>query len=306
MLYTRTMGKLSFRESRYCGRCFTEADLEIIRRIIGQPDLYSNRAAIARAACTALGWLRPDGRSKDMSARVALLRMHRDGIITLPPPLHATAQGQGQRRPKLSPASEPGIPVEGTRADLGVLSLSRVENRLDSRLWNEFIERYHYLGYTPLAGAQIRYFIKGGGHLLGALGIGAAAWTVGSRDRFIGWTAAERKAHLHFVVNNARFLIFPWVRVKNLASSVLSLLSRQIGRDWNELYGFVPVLLETFVDSGRFNGTCYQAANWFWVGQTKGCGKMGKNRRQTSFRVKDVYLYPLTPGFRQVLTGRGL
>lgn len=304
MLYTRTMGNLSFRESRYCGRCFTEADLEIIRRIIGQPDLYPTRAAIARAACTALGWLRPDGRGKDMSARVALLRMHRDGIITLPPPRHATAPGQ--RRPKLSPASEPGSPVVGTRADLGVVSLSRVENRRDSRLWNEFIERYHYLGYTPLPGAQIRYFIKGGGHLLGALGLGASAWTVGSRDRFIGWTTAERKAHLQFVVNNARFLIFPWVQVKNLASSVLSLLARQIGRDWNELYGFEPVLLETFIDSGRFNGTCYQAANWLWVGQTQGCGKMGKNRRQTSFRVKDVYLYPLAPGFRQVLTGRGL
>ena len=191
----------------------------------------------------------------------------------------------------------------GTRSDLGALSLPRLENRRDSRLWNEFIERYHYLGYTTLPGAQIRYFIKGNGQLLGALGVGASAWTVGSRDRFIGWTAAERKAHLHFVVNNARFLIFPWIRVKNLASSVLSLLARQIGRDWNELYGFKPVPLETFIDSGRFNGTCYQAANWLWVAQTQGCGKMGKNRRQTSFRVKDVYLYPLAPNFRQVLTG---
>jgi hypothetical protein len=300
------MGNLSVRENRYCGRCFTEADLQVIRQIIAQPELYPTRAAIARVACVELGWLRPDGRSKEMSAKVALLRMHRDGIIALPPPRHSNGNSPGQRRPKLTPASEPGPLVVGTRSDLGALSLSRLENRRDSRLWNEFIERYHYLGYTTLPGAQIRYFIKGNGQLLGALGVGASAWTVGSRDRFIGWTAAERKAHLHFVVNNARFLIFPWIRVKNLASSVLSLLARQIGRDWNELYGFKPVLLETFIDSGRFNGTCYQAANWLWVGQTQGCGKMGKNRRQTSFRVKDVYLYPLAPNFRQVLTGREL
>lgn len=298
------MGDSSFQENLYSGRYFTEADLQVIRQIIAQPELYPTRASIARAVCMELAWFRPDGRLKDMSARVALLHMHRDGIITLPPPRNAGGNSQGRRRPKLSPASEPGPLVVGTRADLGILSLSRVENSRESKLWNEFIERYHYLGYTPLPGAQIRYFIKGNGQLLGVLGVGASAWTVGSRDRFIGWTSAERKAHLHFVVNNARFLIFPWIRVKNLASSVLSLLVRQIRGDWKGLYGFEPVLLETFVDSGRFNGTCYQAANWIWVGRTQGCGKMGKNRRQRGFHVKDVYLYPLTPNFRQVLTGR--
>jgi hypothetical protein len=298
------MGNLSFQEKLYSGRYFTGDDLQVIRQIISQTELYPTRASIARAVCLELAWFRLDGRLKDMSAKVALLRMHREGIITLPAPRNTGGNRLGQRQPKLTPASEPGPLVVGTRADLGILSLSRVENKGESKLWNEFIERYHYLGYTPLPGAQIRYFIEGGGQLLGAVGVGASAWTVSSRDRFIGWSSDERKSHLHFVVNNARFLIFPWIRVKNLASSVLSLLARQIRGDWKGLYGFEPVLLETFVDSGRFNGTCYQAANWIWVGQTQGCGKMGKNRRQRGFRVKDVYLYPLTPDFRQILTER--
>jgi len=192
----------------------------------------------------------------------------------------------------------------GTRGDLGILRLSRIENRRDSQLWNEFIERYHYLGYVPLSGAQIRYFIEGGGQLLGVLGMGAAAWTVAPRDCFIGWTAAQRQARLHLVVNNARFLILPWIQVKNLASSVLGLLARQIGRDWNELYGFQPVLIETFVEARRFHGTCYQAANWLWVGKTQGRGKLGKNNRK-NYPIKDIYLYPLVPNFREVLTGEG-
>ncbi|MDA8333980.1 MAG: DUF4338 domain-containing protein [Peptococcaceae bacterium] len=254
------MGNLSFCGKHYCGRAFGEADLQLIRQVIAQPEVYPTRAAIARAVCIELAWLRPDGRLKDMSAKVALLRMHQDGIITLPPPRDTGGNSQGQRRPKLTAASDPGPVVMGTRADLGLLSLSRVANRQESRLWNEFIERYHYLGYSPLPGAQIRYFVKGNDQLVGALGVGASAWTVGSRDRFIGWTSAERKAHLHLVVNNARFLLFPWIRVKNLASSALSLLVRQVRADWKNLYGFEPVLVESFIDSGRFTGTCYHAS----------------------------------------------
>lgn len=146
------MGNSSFQEKLYCGRYFTGADLQVIRQILSQPELYPTRAAIARAVCMELAWRRPDGRLKEMSAKVALLRMHREGIITLPPPANAGGNSQGQRRqPKLTPASDPGPPVVGTRAEQGILSLSRVENRRESKLWNEFIERYHYLGYTAFA-----------------------------------------------------------------------------------------------------------------------------------------------------------
>ena len=294
------MSNTSCFERRCCGRCFTEHDLRIIREIIAAPERHPNRAAIARAVCEALAWNRPDGRPKEMSARVALLRMHRDGLITLPPPLHGNSNGKC--RPRISSASDPRQPVVGTRSDLGVLRLRPVANRRDSRLWNELIERYHYLGFVPLPGAQIRYLIEGDGLVLGALGMGAAAWKVACRDGFIGWTPAQRQARLHLVVNNARFLILPWVQVKNLASSVLGLLARQVTADWEQLYGFRPVLLETFVERERFRGTCYQAANWRRVGCTQGRGKLDRHHRR-ALPVKDVYLYPLRQDFRRVLAG---
>jgi len=182
--------------------------------------------------------------------------------------------------------------------------LYRVDTATDSRLWNELVARYHYLGYRPLPGAQIRYLVRHQERLLGALGFGAAAWKVAARDSFIGWTSDRRAARLHLVVCNARFLILPWIHVPNLASRVLSLAARQVCRDWPALYGYQPVLLETFVERQRFAGTCYKAANWLYTGQTKGRGKLDRYHRH-SVPVKDVYLYPLNRNFRHILTEEG-
>jgi hypothetical protein len=182
--------------------------------------------------------------------------------------------------------------------------MSRVATSEESSLWNELIERYHYLGYHPLPGAQVRYLARDGERLLGALGFGAAAWKVAARDSLIGWTSDERKNRLHLVVNNARFLILPWIHVKNLASRILGLAARQVCSDWPELYCYQPVLLETFVERERFAGTCYKAANWLYAGQTRGRGKLDRYHRH-NVPVKDVYLYPLDRRFRQLLTGDG-
>ena len=143
---------------RYCGRDFTSAEMDLIKSIIARPKENPTRAAIARAVCQSLTWVRPDGQPKLMSARVALLRMHRDGLFELPPP--RGGNGNGRLKPQLTPASDPGSLLTGTRRDLGTLTLLRVASRQDSRLWNELIARYHYLGYTPLPGAQIRYLIR--------------------------------------------------------------------------------------------------------------------------------------------------
>ena len=250
---------------RYCGRDFTPTEVELIRSLIKK---HPTREAIARALCVSLDWVKPDGQLKVVAAKVALLRMHRDGLIVLPP--RRTKNANGCLSPRITSASDPAPPVIGTRGDLKTLRLHQVCSPKDSRLWNELIERYHYLGYTPLPGAQIRYFIEGNGQLLGALGVGAAAWKIAPRDLFISWTHAQRQARLHLVVNNARFLIFPWVRVKYLASSVLSIMARQLGRDWEARHSFRPVLLETFVERERFHGNCYLAANWIHVGHTQG------------------------------------
>lgn len=263
------------------------------------PDEYPTRAAIARAVCAELEWRTPGGELKLMSARVALLRMHRDGRIVLPPVVNNPSVRA--KPPRLTAASAPQLPIHGSRGDLSELRLVSVTgNRQQGRLWRELVARYHYLGYQPLPGAQMCYLIESGGLLLGVIGFGAAAWKIAPRDRFIGWTDAQRQAHLHLVVNNARFLLLPWVQVRFLASSVLALAARQIGDDWHTRYGYRPLLLETFVERDRFAGTSYAAANWIRVGQTQGRGKLDRYTRRDK-PVKDIWLCPLDRRFREEL-----
>ena len=287
-------------DSRFCGRIFTSAEIAQIRQLIAvHPDM--NRAGLSRAVCDELGWMKRDGGRKDMSCRVAMLRMYRAGLITLPPP--AKRNGNRSRRPRLTSASDPEFPVSVPAGALGELELRLVESSRDSSLWNEFIERYHYLGYQPLPGAQLRYLITADSRLLALLGFGASAWKVGPRDRWIGWTAEERKRQLHLVVNNARFLILPWIRSKNLASRILAAVARRLSRDWDERYGYRPVLIETFVERDRFQGTCYRAANWIHVGQTQGRGKLDV-KHEHAVPVKEVFLLPLHKQFRRQLRPR--
>ena len=282
---------------RYCGRLFSPADLATIRQIIAaDPD--RTRAHISRLVCQALGWYKPDGGLKDMSCRVALLRMQKDGLITLPAPRHL----QSACRPRIhfTAHTEPGTPIMApvhALPEIHLQVLTRPEHKL---LWREYIQRYHYLGYTPLPGAQLRYFARAHGQIVALLGFGAAAWKTAPRDHFIGWTPEQRQQRLPLVVNNARFLILPWVASKNLASKLLALIARRLPEDWRQCYGYRPVLLETFVETTRFQGTCYKAANWVYVGQTKGRGKLDVHNTAT-LPPKDIWLYPLSPQFRQIL-----
>jgi len=172
--------------------------------------------------------------------------------------------------------------------------------RSDSALWNEYIDRYHYLGYKPLPGAQLRYFAYAGQRPVALLGFGAAAWQTAPRDDWIGWSHAQRQRHLSAVVNNARFLILPWVRVKSLGSKLLAMAARRLAHDWALRYDYRPVLLETFVEAQRFAGTCYRAANWTCVGRTQGRGKLG-DHRLGQVPIKTVWVYPLAKDFRQQL-----
>jgi len=282
---------------KLCGRPLSAADVEAIRREIrlAEPPI---RSEIARRVCRALEWTNVRGEPKLMSARVGLLRLHRAGIIELPAPTCGNGNGRPLKRtPKEWPQERP---LGGSAGALSELQLSPVTDKAASRLWNGLIDRYHYLGYTPLPGAQVRYLIESDQGLLGALGFGAAAWKVASRDRWIGWEREEREAHLGRVVNNARFLLLPWVRVKNLASRVLALAAARVAEDFAVRYGERPVLLETFVETPRFRGTCYRAANWRYLGETQGRGKCDVTHRARLPR-KAVYVYPLRADFRQAL-----
>jgi hypothetical protein len=280
-----------------CGRRFTRADLDLIRRIIAA-DPASWRTKISREACAALGWFKPDGGLKDMSCRVALLRLHRAGLIQLPAPRNGASTS---RTPRRTPEGEPRKLIVQPVQQLLPLTLQRV-TRKESPLWNELVDRYHYLGYKHLTGAQLRYLVHSPAGLLAALGFSAAAWKVQPRDAWIGWSAEQRVANLHLVVNNSRFLILPWVQSKNLASKILAACARRLPADWLAVYGYRPVLLETFVEKDRFHGTCYKAANWVHVGTTQGRGKLDRYKER-KLPVKDIYLYPLAPDFRQSLAG---
>ncbi|MEG3067688.1 MAG: DUF4338 domain-containing protein [Syntrophaceticus schinkii] len=170
---------------------------------------------------------------------------------------------------------------------------------------NEYVHRYHTLGYKRPFGAHQRYFITTGTREktpLGCLLFAAAAWALTARDEWIGWTQIDRSLRLNLVVNNTRFLIFPWVCVKNLASKSLSLAAKRIRSDWQKRYGYSPVLLETFVNPKKYRGTCYQAANWIYLGKTAGRGRMDRHTKRL-LTPKDIYVYPLAADFRSQLKG---
>lgn len=281
--------------TRYCGRDFTNKELDQIRSLIKENPQF-HRAKLSREVCQMLRWLKPDGKLKDMSCRVAMLRMQEDGLIELPKPLRAKAV---IRKIEFTSATDPQDSILCPVNQLLHLQLQMV-NKTNSFLWNEYIERYHYLSYTPLPGAQLRYFITANGQILALTGFGAAAWQTSPRDKFIGWDHEQRKRNLHLIVNNARFLILPWVQSKNLASKILALHARQLPYDWEEKYNIRPVLMESFVEKNRFAGTCYKAANWCNVGQTKGRGKLGPPGK-ISVPIKDIWVYPLNKKFRTLL-----
>jgi hypothetical protein len=282
----------------YCGRDFTQNEIDIIRKIVSD-DPVRTRSKISKRVCQALGWVKPNGGLKDMSCRVAMLRMYKDGLISLPPARN-TAANRKYCRIENTPDTAPGSAISEPAGKLKKLELRQVASQKQSRLWNEYIHRYHYLGFKPLPGAQLRYFVYSGNFTIALLGFGAAAWKVAPRDQFVGWSPKQRKQKLHLIVNNARFLILPWINSKNLASKILSMASKQLPKDWLEKYNYQPLLLETFVQKDRFEGTCYKAANWVYVGTTKGRGKLD---RQNKARLpqKNIWLYPLCKKFKKLL-----
>ncbi len=284
---------------RYSGRLITGDEINWMRAYIAaNPGL--NRAALSRLVGQHLQWFDPYGRLKEMSCRVAMLRMHRDGLIELPTPKMKNGNGQKWWR-EFSAASAAGPSILAPARQLGPLVMTQAVTAPNIRLWNELIQRYHYLGHSPLTGAQIKYLIfSADGSLLGLLGFAAAAWKVASRDQFIQWSDQQRVQNLRLVVNNARFLILPWVTSKNLASHILGLAARQLPLDWQARYKYQPVLMETFVQKNKFKGTCYRAANWILLGQTQGRGKRDRfNKHQLP--IKDVFVYPLNKSFKNIL-----
>ena len=288
---------------RYSGRDFTAAEMQVIRQLAHS---LPTRTAIATAVCETFDWRRIDGRLKDMSARVALLRMADDGLIVLPPPRNGNGNGRHTRHLNPDPQlaldwpTHPNTPT--TLDQLGPITLILVDTPQRSTRWRQLIATHHYLGYTPLAGAQLRYLAHSDKYgTIAAFAFAASAWKCAPRDTHIGWDPQTRQARLHLIVGNARFLILPHLHIPNLASHLLGRVTRRLATDWQTTYSYRPVLLETFVETGRYAGTSYKAANWIHIGQTQGRGKLDRHH-QHALPIKDVYLYPLHRHWRQTLT----
>ena len=284
---------------RYSGRDFTEQDIELINNFIStNPDKH--RLAISQYVSKELNWQKRDGGFSEMSCRVALLRMHRDEVITLPPPRGKNGNGKIYSKRTLFCEPKPMINISSASFNKIEFEIVR-KNTFQANLWNEFIDRYHYLGHKTLPGAQLRYYISHNDQPIAMFGFSAAAWTIAPRDKLIGWSDHQRKKNLHLVVNNSRFLILPWISSKHLASKLLSIAAKRLPRDWKERYGYSPVLLETFVEDIRFKGTCYKAANWCCLGKTTGRGRNEKSQKQV-LPIKSIWTYPLHKKFKYILS----
>lgn len=282
------------------GRVFTEEDVEAISKIVAD-NLGATRADLSRIVCRELHWCHDDGRIKETRCRVAMLRMHERGLITLP---EARRNPQKKTRYKPTPETDPGAELSNRVKDLLPIQIQVVDSstRKLSNKWNTYMDRYHYLGFRATSGHQIRYLISSQGRDLALFNFSSPAWKVQSRDQLIGWSPEVREKNLKYIINNSRFLILPWVKSKNLASWILGSIKRRVPRDWEIRYGYRPVLMETFVDTERFKGTCYKAANWELLGRTQGRGKYDRfNKKEIS--IKEIFVQPLQEGWADVLNG---
>ncbi len=288
---------------KFCGHTVNAEQLsEIVEIIETFPKL--SRTELSNTVCELFSWKRPTGKLKSVECRQFLERLDEKGTIKLPAcRKQYTNKGTAKVQQTGKADIQPTISTKLKR--LSPILLTRVDNQEQRQLWYEYVDRYHYLGYQLPFGAQLRYFIKSGAtsDILGCFQFSSPAWKMAPRDRWIGWVDDQRKANLQKIITNSRFLILPWVEVKNLASRALSLAVKSVPDDWQDCYGYRPVLLETLVDRKRFKGTCYKAANWIHMGKTTGRGRMDRDNKKHGAAVEEIYVYPLTSRFRQELAG---
>ncbi len=280
-------------------RTINEADLEAIKATVSK-HWDKGRTQISEILCKKWNWVQPNGRLKDMACREVLLILKRKGLITLPPRFNSANNDKRNRFISLVDIDQP--PLQGKPSELPPVKLKLVRNTKLEPLYNSLVHQHHYLGYRQIVGNHLKYIAFIDDRPVACLGWGSAAWSVKSRDSFIGWDKPTKEKNLHFIANNTRFLILPWISVKYLASKTLAINARRISDDWLKIYNHPLYLLETFVEKNRFKGTCYKAANWTCVGQTKGTAKRGHDHLFHG-KIKDVYLYPLRKDFRKKLIG---
>jgi Domain of unknown function (DUF4338) len=283
---------------RYRGREIHPEDILYVRKLIEQHPTDSRRKLSTRL-CEAWDWRQSNGALRDMVCRGLLLMLERAGEITLPPVAYKRHNPLAQRaRP--APILVDQSPMEAKLTGLGPIEIEQTRRTADEPLFNSLMEGHHYLGYEQPVGEHLKHLVLAQGRPIACLAWSSAPRHLGSRDRYIGWSAEERRRNIRFLAYNTRFLILPWVRVEHLASHILGRMAAQISADWQRMYGHPIYFLETFVDPERFRGTCYRAANWVVMGKTTGRGKQS-NSYVPNRSIKEVLGYPLNRRFRELL-----
>jgi hypothetical protein len=277
----------------FSGRTFGAEDIELIKWTRKKYPTLKRREFI-HTICEFLEWKTLAGKSKIPQCEEFLDLLETKGFITLPPKIKTAKRIT--RFETIEYAEEISGKVEDYKIEVELVKTD------ENLLWRSYINQFHRLGDKRVFGTQLRYFIKMGNTALGCIQFSASSWALEERDRWIGWTVEARKKQLHLIVNNSRYLILPWVKIKNLASKALALVAKRLQNDWLKTYCYSPVLLETFVDLTEFKGTCYKAANWIRLGETKGRGRMDRYN-ENLLSKKAIFMYPMQKDFKEILKG---
>jgi hypothetical protein len=281
----------------HCGRVISPEELADIRETVATCSRLS-RSELARTIGEHLEWYSASGSLKLDACLKLLEKLEAQEGLKIPE-IQISSGWSGKQVPQTK-NTEAGELLEGSVGTLGPFQVVPVTEKEEIGLWNEYVNRYHYLGYKQPFGCSVRYFITNLHGKLGCLLFSGAAKGLRERDKWLGWSTDERLKNLGLVINNNRFLIFPWVKIKYLASHVLGQAARRVCDDWQQRWGYRPVVVETFVDPERYSGTCYRAANWIYVGDTTGTG-LARHGKSYASSPKKIFVLPLVPDFRTVL-----
>jgi hypothetical protein len=287
-------------ELKYRGRVVTPEDILYIRELIAAHPRASRRR-LSQKLCEAWEWKQANGALRDMVCRGLLLTLHRAGHVELPA-VKFEPHNPLVRRERPAPVPIDPTPIHGPLQELRPVEIEQVRRTDQEPLFNSLMEQYHYLNYEQPVGEHLKFLVWAQGRPIACLAWSSAPRHLGSRDRYIGWSAEARRRNIRFIAYNTRYLILPWVRVPHLASHILGKMTSQLSQHWERLYGHPVYFAETFIDPGRFRGTCYRAANWKFLGRTTGRGK-NDHTYKPNRPIKEVLGLPLTPRFRELLQG---
>ncbi len=285
-------------EIKYQGKVATSDEVEFIKKLIDD-NPNDSRRRLSKKLCEAWNWVQLNGALRDMVCRGFLLRLESAGYIKLPPRRFTPNNPLATRKspPKVDIDQ---TPICTTLSKVQPFEIRQVGRTPYEKLFNGLISQYHYLGYCHPVGEHLKYIVYTGGRPIACFVFSSAPRHIGSRDKFIGWSPAIRKKNIHLIGYNSRFLILPWVRIQHLASHILGRMAKAVSADWQRVYNHPLYFLETFVDTEKFKGTCYRAANWIYLGATTGRGKNDQTNKPNR-SIKAVWGYPLSRNFRELL-----